>query len=431
MTTHVPSSGPQVPPRTPESDTDVVVAGAGPTALFAALRCARLGHSVVLLSPQQEFEPAGTGISPLLAPPTLGLLAEDGIDTELTEAGQRVLGVDDHGSTGLLSSWRYTDHTDIARPHGLTVPTGTLVQAALAQLHTEPGVRIRTGESILAAQQDHSTVLLTTGPTGDAGRTGHAGGTGDAGDAGAQPAVTGRIRARYAVAAEGRRSALRDLAGIPLEVSPFDRPAWLLVSPAPPDREPVLLVRHHAPNALFTIPVPPASLAVIWSPDQDRAAQLTTDTAGPETAIAQLATVDTELAAWMDTVRDHIPPLIRLDFSLWRATTWRAGRILLLGESAHGLHTLGGQGLNQSLQSSASLARAIHDTLTSGQPHRIEAYERIRRPHIEQLQHAQWNHQALRTYNTTPPKHGAHEDFIEAMTHLQPDLTTQLAAPRP
>ncbi|MBD0743131.1 oxygenase [Streptomyces sp. CBMA152] len=392
------------------------MAGAGASALFAALRCARLGQSVVLVSPREEFEPAGTGISPLLAPPTLALLAADGIDAELTEAGQRVLGVDDHGSAGLLSSWRYTDHVGVARPHGLTVPTGTLVQAALAQLRAEPRVRIRTAESVLAVDQDELAVQLTVGRPGTAD---------------ADPAATARIRARYAVAAEGRGSALRDLVGIELDVSHFDRPAWLLVTPAVPDRDPVLLVRHQAPSALFTIPIPPASLAVVWSPDQEGASQLTADGAGPDAAITQLAHVDAELAAWMDKARERVSPLIRLNFSLWRAKSWRAGRVLLLGESAHGLHTLGGQGLNQSLQSGASLAAAVHDALSSGDAERIGAYERIRRPHVEQLQDFQWNLQALRSYSAAPPERGAHEDFIEVMTRLQPELAAQLAAHRP
>ncbi|WP_416975982.1 FAD-dependent oxidoreductase, partial [Streptomyces sp. 4F14] len=128
----------QSPPG-PDIEADVCVVGSGATALFAALLCARHGQTVVLASPQEEFEPAGAGISPLLAPPTLQLLAEQGVEEELIRDGRRVLGVDDHGTSGPLSRWRYTDHPGIARPHGLTVPTGTLVQALLARLRDEPG----------------------------------------------------------------------------------------------------------------------------------------------------------------------------------------------------------------------------------------------------------------------------------------------------
>ncbi|WP_371596960.1 FAD-dependent oxidoreductase [Streptomyces sp. NBC_00564] len=392
----------------PDIEADVCVVGSGATALFAALLCARSGQSVVLVSPQAEFEPAGAGISPLLAPPTLGLLADEGLEDALVQDGQPVLGVDDHGSAGLLSSWRYADHPGIARTHGLTVPTGTLVQAALAGLRGEPRATVRTGEGVVAVEQDDSGVLLTLARTD-----------------GSDPATPVRVRAAYAVAADGRNSALRDLVGISLDVSAFDRPAWLVVTPAVPGREPVLLVRHRAPSALFTIPIPTRSLAVVWSPDRDQEEAL--DQGGPAALAEQLRQIDPELSGWLDEAKDRVSPLIRLNFSLWRAASWRAGRVLLLGETAHGLHTLGGQGLNQSLQSGASLARAVHDSLSSGDPSRIDDYERIRRPHVEQLQDFQWNLQALRSYSATPPERGAHEDFIDVMTALQPELAAQLA----
>lgn len=392
-------------------EADVCVVGGGATALYGALLTARAGRSVVLVSPQPAFEAAGAGISPLLAPPTLGLLAAEGIEEELTAAGQRVLGVDDHGNTGLLSSWRYADHPGIARPYGLTVPTGTTVQALLALLRAEPRATVLTGERIVAAEQDEERVRL--------------GFERPSAQAGGAP-LRRRVTARYAVAADGRASALRGLVGVEPEVSVFDRPAWLLVAPAVPGREPVLLVRHVAPRALFTVPTPGPSIAIVWSPDRDQGEQL--EQGGPSTLAEQLKDVDPELSEWLVTVHGRTSPVMRLGFSLWRAPSWRVGRVLLVGESAHGLHTLGGQGLNQSLQSAASAARAIADVFDLGDPAAIDDYERVRRPHVERLQDLQWNLQAL-GYGTTPPVKGAHEDFIDVMTSLHPELVAQLEGP--
>ncbi|MFF5858346.1 FAD-dependent oxidoreductase [Streptomyces sp. NPDC012751] len=389
-------------------EADVCVVGSGATALYGALRSARAGQSVVLVSSRPEFEAAGAGISPLLAPPTLGLLAADGIEDALTEAGQRVLGVDDHGTTTMLSSWRYADHPGIARPYGLTVPTGTTVQALLAALRAEPRATVLTGESVVAVEQDEAGVRL-----GFERPSGRAGGA----------PLRRRVTARYAVAADGRQSALRELVGVRLEVSAFDRPAWLLVAPAVPGREPVLLVRHQAPRALFTIPTPGPSIALVWSPDRDQGEQL--EQGGPATLAEQLGDVDPELSEWLVAVAGRTSPVMRLGFSLWRAPAWRVGRVLLVGESVHGLHTLGGQGLNQSLQSAASAARAMADALTLGDSGAIDDYERVRRPHVERLQDLQWNLQAL-GYDTTPPVKGAHEDFIDVMTSLHPELVAQL-----
>ncbi|MGW4733081.1 FAD-dependent oxidoreductase [Streptomyces shenzhenensis] len=392
-----------------DAEADVCVVGGGATALFAALRCARSGHSVIVVSSDPEFEPAGAGISPLLAPPTLGLLAAEGVEDELLLGGQRVLGADDHGPAGLLSSWRYTDHPGIARPYGLTVPTGTLVQALLTALRAEPAATVRSGRTVTAVDQDGDGVLVTFATAGPPGT-----------------ADCEQIRARYAVAADGRRSPLRDLVGISVRDSSFGRPGWLVAAPVVPDREPVLLVRHPAPQALFTVPTPGSSMAVVWCPDQQQEQALAQG--GAQALVEQVKAVDPELADWLTGAAERTSPAFRIDFAMWRASSWRAGRVLLLGEAAHGLHTLGGQGLNQSLHSAASLARAVHEAVTGGDGSRVDAYERIRRPFVERLQDLQWNTPALRSYSAEPPERGAHQDFIDVMTALQPELSAQLAA---
>lgn len=399
----------------PGAEVDVCVTGGGSTALLAALLCARAGRSVLLVAPEAEFEPAGAGISPLMAPPTLGLLAGEGVEEELLGAGQRILGADDHGRDGLLSRWRYYDLPGIARPYGLTVPTGTLVQALLARLRAEPSATVRTGRRVTALGQDEDGVLLTFADT-------TAGTTGDGAGGGAEE----RVRARYAVAADGRHSPLRDLSGITVRDTPFGRPGWLVAAPVVPRREPVLLVRHPAPQALFTVPTPGDSMAVVWCPDREQGEAL--GQADPEVFAGQIKTVDPELADWLGEVRDRTSPVFRIDFAMWQAASWRRGRVLLLGESAHGMHTLGGQGLNQSLHSAASLARAVDEALAHKDPTRVEAYERIRRPYVERLQELQWNTPALRSYEAEPPRRGAHQDFVEVMTTLQPELAEQLGA---
>jgi 2-polyprenyl-6-methoxyphenol hydroxylase-like FAD-dependent oxidoreductase len=393
----------------PGAEVDVCVTGGGATALLAALRCARAGRSVLLVAPEAEFEPAGAGISPLVAPPTLGLLAGEGVEEELLAAGQRVLGADDHGRDGLLSRWRYYDLPGIARPYGLTVPTGTLVQALLARLRAEPGATVRTGRRVAAVEQDDDGVLLTFAD---------AAGGGDGGEE--------RVVARYAVAADGRHSPLRDLTGIAVHDTPFGRPGWLVAAPVVPRREPVLLVRHPAPQALFTVPTPGSSMAVVWCPDEEQGEAL--GQGDPAVLAGQIKAVDPELADWLGEVRGRTSPVFRIDFAMWRASSWRAGRVLLLGEAAHGLHTLGGQGLNQSLHSAASLARAVDDALAHKDPSRVGTYERVRRPYVERLQQLQWDTPALRSYDAAPPERGAHQDFVEVMTTLQPELVAQLGA---
>ncbi len=76
-------------------------------------------------------------------------------------------------------------------------------------------------------------------------------------------------------------------------------------------------------------------------------------------------------------------PLRAYPLSFGIARRFGARRLLLLGDAAHVIHPIAGQGLNLGLRSAAALAEALADTmrlgLDPGGPEALETYERGRR----------------------------------------------------
>src|SRR5262245_17445810 len=69
-------------------ETQVLIVGAGPVGLFAALRLAQAGIAVEVID--EQWRPAAHSYALGLHPSSLALLDEAGLGDELTEAGARV-----------------------------------------------------------------------------------------------------------------------------------------------------------------------------------------------------------------------------------------------------------------------------------------------------------------------------------------------------
>ncbi|PZM96228.1 MAG: hypothetical protein DIU79_05605, partial [Actinobacteria bacterium] len=73
----------------------------------------------------------------------------------------------------------------------------------------------------------------------------------------------------------------------------------------------------------------------------------------------------------------------------WSATRWAQDNLVLVGDSAHGLHAMGGQGLNTSLQDAVCTAVALDKKLRSGDDSALRDFHAVRRPFIEAFQDQQ------------------------------------------
>jgi len=67
--------------------------------------------------------------------------------------------------------------------------------------------------------------------------------------------------------------------------------------------------------------------------------------------------------------------------------TWSCGRLTLLGDAAHPMLPHLGQGANQSVEDGMALATIVAQTDAAGVPAALQAYERLRRERVAEIQH--------------------------------------------
>lgn len=180
------------------------------------------------------------------------------------------------------------------------------------------------------------------------------------------------------VAADGARSRLRMLAGIPVHGWPYDQIAIVATIRHSLDHEGEGL-QHFLPAGPFAmLPLDAGRSSIVWS---ERAQEAELILRGGEHAILEgirqrAAGRRGEITA-LEAVTSH-PLQLRL------ARRFHAGRVVLAADAAHVVHPLAGQGLNLGLADVAMLAEQIVDRmrlgLDPGAPDMLEAYQAARRP---------------------------------------------------
>ncbi len=186
------------------------------------------------------------------------------------------------------------------------------------------------------------------------------------------------LAAPLVVGAEGRRSRVREAAGIATAVSPYGRSGLAAT---------VRLGRAHggAARQLF---LPDGPLAVLPLPD-DRASLVWTT--GPAEAAALAALPDAAFLALLNRrLGDALGPATAVEgpraaFPLERRLAERmtAPRVALAGDAAHVIHPVAGQGLNLGLKDAFALAEVVVDARRRGEDFGLETvldrYARWRR----------------------------------------------------
>ncbi len=191
-----------------------------------------------------------------------------------------------------------------------------------------------------------------------------------------------RVEARIAIAADGGRSTLRELAGIGMNTEDYgqrgvvayiatERPhedtAWQRFLPTGPLAFLPCAARDDAPNVS----------SIVWTlPDTEASRVIELDDA----AFAEELT-----RAFASRLGDVRPLSPRIAFPLRRqlVDAYVAGRVLAIGDAAHVVHPLAGQGVNLGLRD----VTALRDSVAAAQqrrvdwtaPHRLARWARARR----------------------------------------------------
>lgn len=343
---------------TVRQDVEIAVIGAGPVGGTLALALAATGHKVLLvdradLTPMEDPEFDGRGYA--IAAGCQPLLELAGLWDELPYAPCPILDIDvTDGKVGKRPSALklHFSHEAVGDAFGWIIEARSIRVALNKRLHHAENLLLRApAQAVVTRDAEGADVQV-----GDE-----------------------NFRVKLVVAAEGRNSALRAAAGIRVTRLPYHQSAVIFALAHEHPHNGVAL-EHFLPGGPFAVlpmtgtPEHPNLSAVVFTERDALAQKLYAMEDGPfmrEVAVR----LNGRLGATRQIGRRWMHSLYAM-----YAHRYYAERLVLVGDSAHGVHPIAGQGLNLGLQDVATLVELLENTQDPGAQPVLAAYQAARRP---------------------------------------------------
>lgn len=317
------------------NDSDILVIGGGLNGPALALALAQTGHSVTIvdsleLATRQDAEFDGRSYALALA--SQRLLAAIGVWDRLTDQAQPMREIkvtDGRAGQGPSPFWMHFDHAEIEEgPMGFMVEDRFLRRAFIDAMADTPLIRHISGTSVMSHKVGtiNATANLTDGTS---------------------------ITAQILVGSDGRNSATATRAGIKRTGWTYGQTALVC---AIEHQKPHHGVAHQffmPPGPLAILPLTGNRSSIVWSESNAEATRIN----------------DLDDAAYLDVLRPRFGSflgdisLVGQRFSyplnLSLANSFVGDRVALIGDAAHGVHPIAGQGLNAGLRDVAALAETL------------------------------------------------------------------------
>ena len=324
-------------------DSDVLIVGGGLNGPALALALASAGVSVTLVDAapaRQRATDTFDGRAYALAIASQKLLATLGVWGAIADTAQPMMEVkasDGHAGEGAAPFFLHFDARELDQaPVGYMLEDRYLYRAFLDAMEADPAITLIHDTQVTKQTVEPGAIAATLSD----GRS---------------------LRAKLLVGADGRRSGVAERAGITREGWGYGQTAL------------VAAIEHELPHNgvahQFFMPSGPLAIlplkgnrsSIVWS-EKDETAQ----------AIAALDDADF-LAVLRPRFGDFLGeiklagPRFSYPLNLTLANAYAAPRVALVGDAAHGVHPIAGQGLNLGLRDVAALAEVLVEAVRRGE----------------------------------------------------------------
>ncbi|MBN9316633.1 MAG: FAD-dependent monooxygenase [Devosia sp.] len=318
---------------------DIIIVGGGPVGLTMALALGRSMKGLrVALVDRRPFTVPRDQRSWALAAGVKRIFVELGVWTGMAVGAEpvRQMKITDSGAGDISRPLFLHFEGDVApgEPFAHLVPNGLVIEQLLGALG--PEVEIVAPAEITEFVADAGAARLTLAD----GRT---------------------LDAQLVIAADGAQSWLRNRAGIGT-INHDYRQVGLVATIAHELPHQGTAYEHFRPAGPFaSLPLPGNRSSLVWTETPERAAALRT---WPQ------AEVEAEIEAVMGSTLGRVTleePLQSFPLRLQIARSFVGRRLALIGDAAHVIHPVAGQGLNLGLKDVAALAQVAIEALRLGQ----------------------------------------------------------------
>ncbi len=182
------------------------------------------------------------------------------------------------------------------------------------------------------------------------------------------------IRAQLIVAADGANSRVRELAGIQVRQSAYGHSAVVANFRTSKPHGGTAWQWFRPDGVLALLPLPGTHVSLVWSTQRNHADELM------QLDAEQLAAKVTEASNGVAGALTSVSAAAMFPLRLMRAASVVGPRLALVGDAAHNVHPLAGQGLNLGFGDAQSLAAAVagRGPEDAGSPAVLARYRRSR-----------------------------------------------------
>ncbi len=370
----------------------VVIVGAGPVGLTAALALHRRGIPTTLLAAEPELVMELRGST--FHPPTLDLLDEFDLVPRMIEVGLKA------------PTWQFRDREtgpvatfdlallagDTNHPYRVQCEQWKLMRFLEEKLRKE-GVELRFGHEVTAVRQEDDGVTVTA--TTSSGPV--------------------EIKGRYVMAADGARSAVRRSLGVEFEGFTYAE-LFLIASTDFPFENTLTDIAY-----VNYIADPLEWLVLLRVPGLWRVL-----VPAPENSDRDKLLSDDNLQAMLQRVVPRSEPYKIAHRSIYHvhqrvAKSFRHGRVLLACDAAHVNNPLGGMGMNGGIQDAFNLADKLKAIWAGADDRLLDRYDRQRRTvAVEAVQ--QQTHRNQQIISERDPE--TRKKSLDAMRKVAADKTS-------